>query len=70
MSGSTCANDHLLLSFYYDELEVANPLGSRRGKHKLGKQFISHNHCSLTNISIRDVLLDAVKYPSSTSIFT
>ena len=37
ISGST--NDHLLLSFYYDELEVANPLGSRRGKHKLGKQF-------------------------------
>ena len=26
----------LLLSFYYDELETANPLGSRRGKHKLG----------------------------------
>ena len=39
MSGSTCTNNHLLLSFYYDELEVANPLGSRRGKHKLGKQF-------------------------------
>ena len=26
----------LLLSFYFDELEVANPLGSKRGKHKLG----------------------------------
>lgn len=26
----------LLISFYYDELEVANPLGSKRGKHKLG----------------------------------
>ena len=39
----TClsTNDHLLLSFYYDELEVANPLGSRRGKHKLGKQLFS-----------------------------
>ena len=32
-------NDHLLLALYYDELEVANPLGSRRGKHKLGKPF-------------------------------
>ena len=26
----------LLLSFYFDELEVANPLGSKRGKDKLG----------------------------------
>ena len=26
----------LLLAVYYDDLEVANPLGSRRGKHKLG----------------------------------
>ena len=28
----------LCVSFYYDELEVANPLGSKRGKHKLGIQ--------------------------------
>lgn len=25
-------HDNTLLSFYYDELEVANPLGSKRGK--------------------------------------
>lgn len=24
---------------YYDELEIANPLGSSKEKHKLGKQF-------------------------------
>lgn len=30
----------LLLAFYCDEVEVANPLGSRRGKHKLCKQPI------------------------------
>ena len=30
----------LLLAFYYDDLEVANPLGSRRGTHKLGTEFI------------------------------
>lgn len=24
------------LAFYFDELEVANPLGSKKGKHKLG----------------------------------
>lgn len=28
-------NSTLLLAFYYDELEVANPLGSRRGKHQV-----------------------------------
>ena len=27
----------LMLVFYYDDLEMANPLGSKRGKHKLGK---------------------------------
>lgn len=26
----------LLLALYYDDAKVANPLGSRRGKHKLG----------------------------------
>ena len=26
----------ILLAFYFDELEVADPLGSKRGKHKLG----------------------------------
>ncbi len=28
-------NKSLMLVVYFDELEVANPLGSRRGKHKL-----------------------------------
>ena len=27
----------LQLAFYFDDLEVANPLGSKRGKYKLGK---------------------------------
>ena len=26
----------ILLAFYFDELEEADPLGSKRGKHKLG----------------------------------
>ena len=30
------SHETLLLSLYFDELEVANPLGSKRGKHKLG----------------------------------
>lgn len=70
-SGST--NDHLLLSFYYDELEVANPLGSRRGKHKLGKllnwSFVALLHLIFSLFSISNVLLGVVEYPSSTLIF-
>ena len=31
----------LFIVFYYDELEVANPLGSKRGIHKLG-MYIYH----------------------------
>lgn len=34
---NTIKRTDLLISFYFDELEVANPLGSKRGKHKLGK---------------------------------
>ena len=32
----------LLIAIYYDELEVANPLGSKRGKHKLGMFTVLH----------------------------
>lgn len=31
----------VLILFYYDELEVCNPLGSRRGVHKLGNCYYS-----------------------------
>jgi hypothetical protein len=27
----------LQLMLYYDEVEIANPLGSKAGKHKLGR---------------------------------
>ena len=33
-------SEMLQLILYFDELEVANPLGSKRGKHKLGNFFI------------------------------
>ena len=38
-SSSTGSGGALCLQFvlYYDDVEVTNPLGSRRGKHKLGK---------------------------------
>lgn len=30
---------YLQIVMYYDDIEVNNPLGSRRGKHKLGKHI-------------------------------
>lgn len=33
----TSGETALLLAFYHDEVEVVNPLGSRRGIHKLGQ---------------------------------
>ena len=33
--------------FYYDDLEVCNPLGSKRSKHKLGKL---HHSITLSSI--------------------
>ncbi len=30
----------LQIVLYYDELELCNPLGSRRKKHKIGKNFV------------------------------
>lgn len=32
-------SETLLLELYFDDLEIANPLGSRRGKYKLGELF-------------------------------
>lgn len=58
----------LLLSFYFDEVEVANPLGSKRGKHKLGMchAFMS----SSTNENVyRCFLLDAFKYPPCIPVY-
>ena len=39
------SENDLLLAFYYDGLEVVNPLGSRRGKHKLGKTAYNTMSC-------------------------
>ena len=33
-------NQALQLIIYFDEVEVANPLGAHRGVHKLGKVFL------------------------------
>ena len=34
------SNLSLQLILYYDEMELCNPLGSRRGKHKIGMNYI------------------------------
>lgn len=37
---TTTSEPTLHLAFYHDDVEVANPLGSRRGTHKLGEELI------------------------------
>ena len=43
-------DDETLIGFYFDDLETANPFGSRRGKNKLGKLF-----CNFVKDSIQAV---------------
>lgn len=46
----TANPESLMLAFYFDDLETANPLGSRRGKHKLGRlTFMSSFHTVVYN---------------------
>lgn len=36
-----CVDPHALqIIIYYDDVEPANPLGSSKGRHKLGTQFL------------------------------
>lgn len=37
---SACANS-LQILLYYDDIEVCNPLGTKRKKHKLGKVILN-----------------------------
>jgi len=41
----TNADSSLKLIIYYDEVEVSNPLGSHKGKHKLGKECLESTWC-------------------------
>ena len=41
---------------YFDEVEITNPLGSAKGKHKLGKQASLYMH----NTYLRSYLIDYV----------
>lgn len=61
-------NQELLsLAIYFDELEIANPLGSKRGKHKLGKDMSIHSMYNYMQHFVIDrfILLDTVEHSSS-----
>lgn len=34
------STNSLFMAFYYDELEVVNPLGSSKGIHKIGQKIL------------------------------
>lgn len=63
----------LLLGLYYDDLEVVNPLGSKRGKHKLGMSVLQLSAISLLitkfNIHVsRCFLLDVTECTPSITV--
>ena len=57
-------NDHALqLIIYYDDVEPANPLGSYRGHHKLGKNILTNATASYYSLQLyRSLLLFPWKY--------
>lgn len=73
----------LQLILYYDELELCNPLGSRRKKHKIGKyahidelKYITYYmpyhvlrlHDCLLSTSVRCLLFPPWKFKSSVKV--
>lgn len=53
--------------FYYNDLEVANPLGSKRTKHKLGMynhHYVHKTHCNTFTLLYRVLLLSVWKSPA------
>ena len=55
---------------YYDDIEVANPLGSRAGYHKLGTKYNNFYTCTITFITLRMLLLYIGKHQTSFSIIS
>ena len=54
---------------YYDDIEVANPLGSRAGNHKLGTKYLHlYVHYVIYKFTIRMFLLYTGKYKTSIQI--
>lgn len=52
---------------YYDDIEVANPLGAKAGFHKLGTMFINFVFISYPCLTNRCFLLYSGQHPSSLS---
>lgn len=59
----------LQIVLYYDELELCNPLGSRRKKHKIGMNIHNHAYCAVYHffeiLITRCILLHPWEYASS-----
>ena len=60
----------LQIILYYDELELCNPLGSRKRKHKIGNAIPVTDKYAFTPILYRCILLPTWKYVPSNSIET
>ena len=59
----------LQIMLYYDDLEVANPIGSRSTKHKLGKQELCiHCMCLYACSTCRCFLFSTGQYFTSVSL--
>ena len=61
----TVHNGALQIIVYYDDIEVANPLGSRAGNHKLGTKYNNFYTCTITFITLRMLLLYIGKHQTS-----
>lgn len=59
-------NEIISVVLYYDDIEVVNPIGNSRKKHKLGKKFnclnISNTWLYCFSFFLRNVLLDSFEY--------
>ena len=58
----------LQLIIYYDELELCNPLGSRRKKHKIGNNIVLTKFDPYHFHKYRSILLSSWKHESNISI--
>jgi len=52
----------LQIFLYYDEIEVCNPLGSSKGKHKLGIAILMLNYTNLNMVSFSRFIFFIGKY--------
>lgn len=61
-------SNSIQLAFYFDELEVSNPLGSKKGKHKLGMVCMCQKNIIFRVTHSRCFLLDNIEHTSCLSL--